>query len=241
MSLEQDLLEEFGTLTFSEETPAERGLGWRPAEDERDYKAEDYFTAVAAEKTSGKAHWANPIQLDQGSEGACVGFGWTGFLNAQPVKHEYGNEIGFDIYHRAQEIDEWPGEDYSGTSVRAGAKVIKEREHINTYAFTQDVEILSLFILNNGPTPIGVAWHQGMDRVDSEGYIYPTGSVRGGHCVIVDGVVWGVEGEVDRFRIRNSWGSRWGLNGRCRIKAEDLQQLLSSGGTACMAIDLPLS
>jgi hypothetical protein len=160
------------------------------------------------------------------------------FYERQALKHEYSNETGFDIYHRAQEIDEWPGEDYSGTSVRAGAKVVKEHGHINVYTFTKDVEILALFILNNGPTPIGVYWHQGMDRVDSEGYIYPTGSVRGGHCVIVDGVVWGVEGEVDRFRIRNSWGSSWGLNGRCRIKAEDLRQLLSSGGTACMAVEL---
>jgi C1A family cysteine protease len=84
-----------------------------------------------------------------------------------------------------------------------------------------------------------VNWHQGMDRVDSEGYIYPTGAVRGGHCVIVDGVVFGVENEVDRFRIRNSWGLSWGLNGRCRIKVEDLRKLLSAGGTACMAVDIP--
>jgi hypothetical protein len=33
MSLEQELLEEFGTLTFSTETPAEKGLGWFSAED----------------------------------------------------------------------------------------------------------------------------------------------------------------------------------------------------------------
>jgi hypothetical protein len=236
VSIEQEFLEEFGTITFSEGTPTYKSLGWAPADDERDYKAEDYFTA---EITSGKALWANPIQLDQGREGACVGFGWTGFLNAKPVKHEYGNQMGFDVYHRAQQIDEWPGEAYSGTSVRAGAKVLVERGHINAYAFTQDVETLAHFLLNNGPAPIGVNWHQGMDRVDSEGYIYPTGSVRGGHCVIVDGVVFGVDDEVDRFRIRNSWGLSWGLNGRCRIKVEDLGKLFSAGGTACMAVDIP--
>jgi hypothetical protein len=52
MSLEQEFLEEFGTFTFSDETPAQRGLGWSPAEDERDLRAEDYLTA---ERTSGKA------------------------------------------------------------------------------------------------------------------------------------------------------------------------------------------
>ena len=234
MTLEQEFLEEFGTVTFSDKTPREKNLGWSPAEDERDYRAEEYLTA---EVTSGKAFWANPIQLDQGTEGACVGFGWTGFLNARPVKHEYGNEMGFDVYHRAQQIDEWPGVDYSGTSVRAGAKVLRERGHVNAYAFTQDAETLARFVLNQGPAPIGVNWHQGMDRVDSEGYIYPTGSVRGGHCTIVDGVVFGVEGQVDRFRIRNSWGTSWGLNGRCRIRTEDLQQLFSAGGTACIAVE----
>jgi hypothetical protein len=168
----------------------------------------------------------------------CVGFGWTGFLNARPVKHEYGNEMGFDVYQRAQQRDEWRGENYSGTSVRAGAKVLRERGHINAFAFTQDAATLAHFVLNQGPAPIGVNWHEGMDRVDSEGYIYPTGPVGGGHCVIVDGVVFGVDGEVDRFRLRNSWGNSWGLNGRCRIRVEDLQQLFSAGGTACMAVDL---
>ena len=148
MSLEQELLEEFGTFTFSDRIPEAMGLGWFSAEDDRDYKAEDYLTA---ELTSGKAFWANPIQLDQGSEGACVGFGWTGFLNAKPVTHEFDNDTGFEVYHRAQQIDEWPGEDYSGTSVRAGAKVMVEREYINAYAFTQDAETLAHFLLNNGP------------------------------------------------------------------------------------------
>ena len=69
MSLEQEFLEEFGTFTFSDETPTERGLGWSPADDGRDYRAEDYLTP---EVTSGRAFWANPIQLDQGSDGACV-------------------------------------------------------------------------------------------------------------------------------------------------------------------------
>jgi DNA-binding NarL/FixJ family response regulator len=40
MSLEQEFLEEFGTFTFSDETPEQRGLGWSPADDPRDYRAE---------------------------------------------------------------------------------------------------------------------------------------------------------------------------------------------------------
>jgi hypothetical protein len=236
MSLEQQLLEEFGTLTFSEKEAEYKSLGWSPVPDKRDYDAAS--PPLGIQRSSGKQLWANPIQLDQGEEGACVGFGMTGFLNSAPVKHEYGNEMGFDIYERAKDNDEWPGDDYDGTSVRAGAKVLLADGHINWYGFTDNAMTLAYHILNHGPTPIGVDWMDGMDRVDSEGYIYPTGSVRGGHCALIDGVVIGVDGDVDRFRIRNSWGLYWGLNGRCRIKLEDLQYLFDQGGTACLMYDL---
>jgi hypothetical protein len=55
LSLEQEFLEVFCTFTFSDETIEHRGLGWSPADDPRDYRAEDYLTAVL---TSRKALWA---------------------------------------------------------------------------------------------------------------------------------------------------------------------------------------
>jgi hypothetical protein len=33
------------------------------------------------------------------------------------------------LYHEAQRIDEWPGEDYDGTSVRAGMDVLRTEGH----------------------------------------------------------------------------------------------------------------
>ena len=36
---------------------------------------------------------------------------------------------GFWLYHEAQKIDEWPGEDYDGTSVRAGLDILRKRGH----------------------------------------------------------------------------------------------------------------
>ena len=36
---------------------------------------------------------------------------------------------GFWLYHEAQKIDEWEGEDYDGTSVRAGLDILRKRGH----------------------------------------------------------------------------------------------------------------
>jgi len=58
---------------------------------------------------------------DQGSEGACVGFGWSRYASLMNrVRYD-----GFKLYHEAQKIDEWAGENYSGTSVRAGGDVLR--------------------------------------------------------------------------------------------------------------------
>ncbi len=58
---------------------------------------------------------------DQGQEGACVGFALSrmmSLLNRQRYDARW-------LYHEAQKIDEWPGEAYSGTSVRAGCDVAR--------------------------------------------------------------------------------------------------------------------
>ena len=66
---------------------------------------------------------------DQGSEGACVGFGWSRAMSLF-------NRLRYDarwLYHEAQKIDEWPGEDYDGTSVRAGGEILRTVGHRQIY------------------------------------------------------------------------------------------------------------
>lgn len=74
---------------------------------------------------------------DQGREGACVGFAISRAMSLL-------NRRRYDapwLYYEAQKVDSWPGEDYSGTSVRAGLDVIRERGHrrvIGTYTKATD-------------------------------------------------------------------------------------------------------
>jgi hypothetical protein len=245
MSLERDLLEEFGTTTFSEVWVQEehKALGWSGGTvDDRDWRLEDFIgTGSRAEVQSGRKLWANPLQLNQGREGACVGFAHVGVSNSQPAKHEYGNERGFQVYHLAQDrFDPFPGNKYPGTTVRAGAKAQVYLGEYTHYAFTNSVEVLALHILNYGSATIGVDWFTGMDRVDSEGFIHPSGKLMAGHSVVIDGVTWNYEGvKPNRFRFRNSWGSYWGFNGRGWISAIDLQFLFNRGGTSCVPVEVP--
>jgi hypothetical protein len=55
----------------------------------------------------------------------CVGFG-VSRLTSQLNRKLYD---GFWLYHEAQKVDEWPGEDYEGTSVRAGLDILRKRGH----------------------------------------------------------------------------------------------------------------
>jgi hypothetical protein len=62
---------------------------------------------------------------DQGREGACVGFGVSRL--ASHLNHKLYD--GFWLYHEAQKLDARPGENYEGTTVRAGLDVLRKRGH----------------------------------------------------------------------------------------------------------------
>lgn len=70
-------------------------------------------------------------RYDQGKEGACVGFGSSRMMSLL-------NRAFYDapwLYHRAQQVDYWPGENYSGTSVDAAMSVLKN-EGLKTPAWS---------------------------------------------------------------------------------------------------------
>ena len=69
--------------------------------------------------------WRIPV-LDQGEEGACTGFGLATVANfllqrrkVVPDKAPVSPRM---LYEMARRYDEWPGEDYSGSSARGAMK-----------------------------------------------------------------------------------------------------------------------
>lgn len=174
--------------------------------------------------------WGGGRVLDQGTEGACVGFGWAHELAATPirVKGATENEFARTIYKEAQKVDQWPGEDYDGTSVLAGAKVVKSMGKISEYRWCFSLEDVLLALSYEGPVVLGLNWYEGMFDTDSKGYIYPTGRLLGGHCIMARGV----SVHYERVALRNSWGPDWGKYGGCYLKFEDLERLLHEQGEA---------
>jgi hypothetical protein len=177
--------------------------------------------------------WPLAVQLDQGNEGACVGFGFSHELAAEPYPVEGVTSEGARLlYRRAQQLDEWPGTRYEGTSVLAGAKACVESGFIEKYFWATSAREVAQAISHIGPVVIGVNWHDNMEDVDEDGFIYPSGPVRGGHCVCLNGVLVN-DGEII-FIGKNSWGPNWGTNGNFQITEAGLQVLVDSGGAFCV-------
>ncbi len=98
-------------------------LGRLAAFDARDtrYMAAAIVPTAAPSITS--KYWnANGWWGNQGTTYQCVGFSWAHWVEDGPVGHDGVPPIikPEDIYREAQKIDEWVGEAYDGTSVRAG-------------------------------------------------------------------------------------------------------------------------
>ena len=180
--------------------------------------------------------WRCWTWLDQGSEGACVGFSWSHELAAAPydiLDITYDTARG--IYLAAQRIDQWPGEGYSGTSVLAGAKIVRDRGFMREFRWAFGIDDLVATIANHGPVVLGIPWLRSMYAPDERGVLTVEGEPIGGHAILARGLL------LKRFgrpvvRLRNSWGRDWGYDGDCFVYVEDLERLLKMGGEACVPV-----
>lgn len=203
--------------------------------------------------------WSITTWLDQGSEGACVGFGFSHDLIAEPHVVTTYKDAPVDnlfarqkVYWEAQKIDEWDGGSYpgaspryEGSSVLAGAKVLTSYGLYSGYHWGLNLQQVALGIGYDGPAILGVKWFEGMQNTDAQGFIHPTGAVQGGHCILAYGVVvifklgttdktW-ANVDLDRsfIKMHNSWGKGWGMRGDCFMSLRNFEKLLNDRGEAC--------
>lgn len=195
--------------------------------------------AVPAEVPGVDYRYWNDIQWwgDQGPHPHCVAYAWMHWVEDGPVTHKAVPAPALDpvqVYNRAQVLDQWPGENYDGTSVRAGAKVLQEHGFLSQYLWAWEVDVVARAILSTGPVVVGTNWYQGMSSPDSNYLLRPTGSLLGGHAYVLNGV----NVRKGLFRMKNSWGRNWGKWGRGYITFADFQTLLDQDGDACMAVEV---
>lgn len=229
----------------------DRTLDWQGRYDpeSRNYSAVEGIE----DKPLRSRRWECDTVLDQGSEGACVGFGWSAELAAKPKVVAVNDAFALDLYHRAQQIDEWDGEDYSGTSVLAGAKAVME--HVNSkdnaligeYRWAFGVEDVLRVVGHRGPVVLGITWYYNMYTPDGNNFIHASGEVVGGHCILLVGselvaldntqplTIDNLDRENSRVILHNSWGTNWGNNGEAYLSLADLYVLLEDQqGEACI-------
>jgi hypothetical protein len=207
------------------------GLGRLYTPDERDAAYPMRALVQAAPPRKWRYHQTGPV-LDQGGQPWCVGASWQQWLASDPVRTRNGLTME-SIYRAAQEVDEWPGVNYAGTSVRAGAQVLEAAGHIESYHWAWDIATVADFVLSKGTVILGTNWYEQMSLPDKHGIIYPSGVSRGGHAYLCVGYnsIRGL------FRVLNSWGESWGDKGRAWLRGEDLDRLLKEDGEACAAIE----
>lgn len=230
---------------------ADRGFGRLPALDHRDRKyllrARLDVDAIAKAPKPYKYWWTGTAR-DQGNTPHCVAFAGSHFLEAGPVVNELGTPVVptlENLYLECQDNDEWEGNQYDGTSVRALFKVLQRRGFVSEYSWAFQALDIAAWTLTRGPVVLGTDWYSGM-MGDSAiaaktDFISASGYPVGGHAYLIKGVNMAKacpDGTLGAFRLLNSWGRDWMSDGMAWISLADVQRLMSNWGEACTASEI---
>ena len=203
--------------------------------------------------------------LDQGREGACTGFGLAGVIHRLLDTHAAGRPTGETrrvsphmLYAMAKLYDEWPGEDYDGSSLRgalrgffnngvcqrdlwpigtktfASLEAAKDARRTGLGAYYRLRPVLSDYhaALNEaGAIYVSAAVHAGWDK-PKDGRIVPQ---KGGplHAFAVIGY------DETGFFVQNSWGPKWGNKGTAHWPYDDWAANIQDAWVLQLAVEAP--
>ncbi len=225
--------------------PQAPGLGRIYAPDPQDAKYRMRSIVRAADTGPLRSrHWLMGRGMKLCSQGYvphCVRFNETHLLQFAPVVRGNAFTLTEGMHEWSTANDEFPSGAEGGTSLRAGFEFLRMRGLISAYhwAFTMDeirARVTSDKADGGGPMVAGTLWTTGMDRRDANGYWWPTGGVRGGHC-------WGVSGysrptikRTGRYKTFNSHEGNY----TAWIEEDALEWLLfAADGEAAAVVEVP--
>jgi Papain family cysteine protease len=188
--------------------------------------------------------------LDQGEEGACTGFGLATMvhylLRKRRVVRDAVPVSPWMLYEMARRYDEWPGEDYEGSSARGAMKGwhkhgVCAHDVFKNFTDAPGRKLTPERLRDALRRPLGayyrvnhkdlIAMHSAIAEV---GVLYATATVHAGWSDVgKDGLVH-PSGEIlgghafaivafDEigFWVQNSWGPDWGHKGFCQVTYDD--------------------
>ena len=224
-------------LIVSDKKKVDSGLGREISKDKRDlnYLISNHIPLTAPPIT--QRYWDDSVWAgNQGNTPQCVGYAWAHWIEDGPVLHVGSHPVvnPSTIYTEAQKVDEWTGENYDGTSVRGGAKYLRTAGKISSYLWAFDLTTMVNTVLTTGPVVVGTNWYYNMFYPDRNGLIRIGGRLAGGHAYEVNGV----DKVKQQFRIKNSWGKSWGVQGHAYISFNDMSRLIRENGEVCLATEV---
>lgn len=182
--------------------------------------------------------WSDPVVLDQGNYGTCVGNGWAGWGDSAPIQDRFNETDARAIYYEATVFDgspdnpDAPGGGQQGSTVRSGAKAMRARGKCAAFAFLTVVEARDK--IQQQPLVFGTDWTENMFSPDAAGFVTSGGQVAGGHCYLAIGY----DPLVDVWSFQNSWGLSWGVGGRFKMRGSTVSALQAGNGEICYALEV---
>ena len=233
-------------------------LGRRHAPDPRDHVVTPgklrALIRAAGDPPTRKLPWQIGPILNQGSTSECTVYAAAQQYQSAPKKHMMlegaflrsarppVGESFTHIYNTAKDRDEWPGNNYDGTSERAVQMYLIELGYTKEFLFVYDEDMAREYLRTVGQLMDGTYWFSGMDRPNRHGYVEPTGFTRGGHEYVCRWYHGPKHYKYpDSYEYVNSWGRSWGVNGRFFMKADARRILMQQAGDCIIASETRIS
>jgi hypothetical protein len=191
--------------------------------------------------TRATAFWETGPVFNQGQTYECTAYSGEQLLMSGPVKNNMYLTFN-SLYKLNQSNDEWPGDSYNGSSVRALMKVLQAAGFIENYVWAFDADTVRRWVLMKGPVVLGTNWYKDMMTPNKRTeFIRPTGKPIGGHAYMLRGADDNIlcpDGTRGAFRIINSWGVQWGAQGKAWLSYTDADGLIKNHGEAVTPLEM---
>lgn len=206
--------------------------------------------------------------LDQGTEGACTGFGLTAVINLLNMKLGQAFEASPRmLYEMAKKHDQWPGEDYEGSSCRGAIRGWKNMGVCSDDEWKYVVNKPGALTIERAmaarENPLGayyrlrpniVDYHAALNEVEAiyvsarvhSGWFNPKSDSENSLSIIqpnpnpAGGHAFAIVGYNSiGFIVQNSWGERWGTDGFAIWRYADWQANVSDGWVFRLGVPTP--